>query len=533
MVITLVLAAVAVGTFMRLWFMFHQPLTSDEAIDGLMAHQILHGHFSAFYWGQAYGGVEPYVTALLYTVLGQSTWVLHLTPILLAALAAVLIWRVVRRLVPDQGTALLAGALLSVLLGGLRLEHDRGVGVPGRDDGLRARHVAVRAPPPRRRALARGRRRARRRRRAGLVVLPRVRLLPHPTRRSSWWRPCCRPAHGDAPAGMGGGSGRGRRVLRGGVGTVAVGERPKPPGARCAPRASRCRPGPRARAICRPSSTTPASSRSDSSAGSQGYWVFGNGHSTLTRGLMVLLGIAVTLAVVASLVACVLRDAKGRAFAAGVVVFPLLYAASPATWFWGDGRYAVFLVPLLVGTLAIGAGELSRLAHASGRGGWRRALPRDPRLALGTCVVLTMVLSLAGFHQLDSAGASSALRGWSDPDALGKDVAARLIAQGVRTGYADYWIAYKLDMLGGGPLQITVAGTDIDRSHPIDAAAKMGLRSAWLFVPPPGMRGGQRAIRLNALSRRSRRPGRAEVPGHPGLAPHRLSLGDGRARGRR
>ena len=79
----LVAACVVVGAALRAWCLFHHPITSDEAIAGLMAQQALHGHFSAFYWGQSYGGVEPYLIAFQYRVFG-------FTPSLLGGVATVL-----------------------------------------------------------------------------------------------------------------------------------------------------------------------------------------------------------------------------------------------------------------------------------------------------------------------------------------------------------------------------------------------------------------------------------------------------------
>ena len=75
-----------------------------------MAREILHGHFSAFYWGQNYGGAEPYVVAAMFALFGQSNFTLGLTPIVLDAIAAVLVWRIGRRLFGSRvgvGAALL------------------------------------------------------------------------------------------------------------------------------------------------------------------------------------------------------------------------------------------------------------------------------------------------------------------------------------------------------------------------------------------------------------------------------------------
>jgi 4-amino-4-deoxy-L-arabinose transferase-like glycosyltransferase len=74
-----------------------------------MAHEILHGHFSAFYWGQTYGGVEPYAVAAMFALFGQSSFTLGMTPIVLDAVAALLVWRTGRRLF---GSTVGAGAAL-------------------------------------------------------------------------------------------------------------------------------------------------------------------------------------------------------------------------------------------------------------------------------------------------------------------------------------------------------------------------------------------------------------------------------------
>ena len=97
-VVTVAIAVVA-GSLLRSWYLFHAPSTSDEAVVGLMANAILHGHFSAFYWGQAYGGAEPYAVAGMFALFGHSDLVLRLTPVLLFGGAALLTWRATLRLV--------------------------------------------------------------------------------------------------------------------------------------------------------------------------------------------------------------------------------------------------------------------------------------------------------------------------------------------------------------------------------------------------------------------------------------------------
>ncbi len=96
--IAAVAGVVLSGLFLRLWILGRMPFDSSTAVTGLMAREILHGHFSAFYWGQNYGGAEPYVVAVMFALFGESQLTLGLTPVLLDVVAAVLVWRIGRRL---------------------------------------------------------------------------------------------------------------------------------------------------------------------------------------------------------------------------------------------------------------------------------------------------------------------------------------------------------------------------------------------------------------------------------------------------
>lgn len=89
---------------------------SDEAIVGLMVRHALHGEVSTFYWGQPYGGSqEAILTVPLFAVFGASYTALRVVPIVLSAVAALLVWRVGRRTLPGTGPAL-AGVLMWVWL---------------------------------------------------------------------------------------------------------------------------------------------------------------------------------------------------------------------------------------------------------------------------------------------------------------------------------------------------------------------------------------------------------------------------------
>lgn len=111
--------AALVGVGLRVWIVTGHlgALDGDEAIVGSMAVHARHGHLVAFYWGQEYGGsAEPLLTALLFAIAGPSVIALKLVPAILSAVAAVLVWRVARRLV-DERTAQAAALLFWVAPG--------------------------------------------------------------------------------------------------------------------------------------------------------------------------------------------------------------------------------------------------------------------------------------------------------------------------------------------------------------------------------------------------------------------------------
>jgi hypothetical protein len=89
-------------------------LDGDEAVWGLMARHLLDGEFSVFFWGQGYGGTQEVIpTALLFALFGTSTFAMRVVPVVLTAVAAVLVWRIGRRTVGEPA-ARVAAVLLWV-----------------------------------------------------------------------------------------------------------------------------------------------------------------------------------------------------------------------------------------------------------------------------------------------------------------------------------------------------------------------------------------------------------------------------------
>jgi len=107
-----VLAAVVIGGAQRWWAAAHPvgTLTSDGAVIGLMALRLLqHGQLTAYMWGQSYGGsLEAVLTALVFAVARVGTSQLLAATALSSALCALALWRAGRRIAGDPAAKLAA-----------------------------------------------------------------------------------------------------------------------------------------------------------------------------------------------------------------------------------------------------------------------------------------------------------------------------------------------------------------------------------------------------------------------------------------
>jgi hypothetical protein len=99
------------GIVLRVWTYrseFGTP-NADEAVVGLMARHAVDGELTTFYWGQAYGGSqEVLLTAPVFLITGSGWLALRMIPILLGAVAAVVVWRVGRRTIGEPAAAVAA-----------------------------------------------------------------------------------------------------------------------------------------------------------------------------------------------------------------------------------------------------------------------------------------------------------------------------------------------------------------------------------------------------------------------------------------
>ncbi|HEY6425652.1 MAG TPA: hypothetical protein VIX84_00325, partial [Acidimicrobiales bacterium] len=153
------------------------------------------------------------------------------------------------------------------------------------------------------------------------------------------------------------------------------------------------------------------------------------------------------------------------------------------TWFWEDGRYIVFLGPLLA--LAVAAGLEDGVRRLAG------GRPLSPLgsasiavLAMSAVLAAGVVLSLFALAGDNATSVGSLASGWGNPNAPVARAVAILRGAGVRAGFADYWVAYKVDYLSGPGLTVATAPGDVDRQKSFDRTVDAAPRQAWIFVPP-------------------------------------------------
>lgn len=109
----MVVALAAAGIVLRAWIFSLEigAFDADEAVPGTMARHMLDGEFSAFYWGQGYGGSqEPLLAAGVFALTGSGVGALRSVTIALFAVGALLTWRVGVRTVGEPYARLGAGA---------------------------------------------------------------------------------------------------------------------------------------------------------------------------------------------------------------------------------------------------------------------------------------------------------------------------------------------------------------------------------------------------------------------------------------
>jgi hypothetical protein len=491
----LVALAGAYGVLIRLWLLAHLPLFGDEAVVGLMGRGILHGQFTAFYWGQRYGGAEPYVVAAVLGPFNDGPVGLNATAAILAAAAAVLVYGVLRAGAVTRRLAALGAAMVWVWPYAATWNSVREIGFRGATlcCGLLLILCALRVVH----------------RRAG----PGTRLLLGLAAGAGWWASPEIVYFGVPTA-----------VLLGASWDRLFG--PSPP--------SRRRWSPPWRvgpllltvtgAVIGALPWLYANIRSGFASlhlghrapAGFGYWdrvsIFFHNALPAQLGLRTVPGgawlggndlgqtlFAVVIVVLAVVLARVVWAARlGRVaaplIAAGVAVvaFPFLYAIFPTSWYWVDGRYGVYLPPLLV-LLAVWvlpgalAATLRRARHPLPAHARRRQPSLRAALALASVgVVAGTASTVAVAHEaaLVPTRPGAFFSGWSDPNRAARQVVRAMAAHHLDAAYGDYWTAYTLDFLAPRGVAISPSPLDPQRVPGLAHAVASNPNPAWLFFAP-------------------------------------------------
>jgi Dolichyl-phosphate-mannose-protein mannosyltransferase len=470
----LVIAAVA-GIAIRAWYLAHDHIDSDAAVAGLMAKNILSGHFRAFFWGQDYGGVEPYVIAIVFALFGQSALTLGLAPVILTIGTVIITYRIALRLVRDPMLAALAGAVVWVApeIGAWNSTIEYGFRSAALFFGVLSLLLSLHVLDGRRTYL-------------DFVALGLAVGL-------SWWA---------SPETV---------YLLVPSAAIVVGAILKDEAPRFAFWLSRLAALVVAFALgALPWLWSNLLRGFPSLHISQHYAVKSDyldhlriffveelplqlGLHRLQTGAPVISGtpgkavevIAYAL-VVALILLCLIRPGRAQVIGAATLAFPFLYAASPLAWFWNDGRYGVYL-PILLALTAVSALQtLQQMYRARAR---RHDMPVGNSFARWFASALcgaAIVLSSFAFLTMPSrygTSLSTYAKGWSSPDGDVANEVDALLHAGVRFGYANYWVAYVLDFVSHGQISVSPLLCPRVQYPPLYQDVHSSGQPAWLFVP--------------------------------------------------
>ncbi|HEY1445690.1 MAG TPA: hypothetical protein VGF51_12390 [Acidimicrobiales bacterium] len=485
--VVFVAAALAIlyGLVLRVWLLVELPIWGDEAIVGIMGRAIDGGHFTAFYPGQHYGGLEPYLVALGLKVGGGGEPALNGTPAVLCAVAAILVGALTFAATRSRPLSFAAtGAVWvwpfvviwqSVREGGFR--------EATLCCGLVAILCCVRVY----------------RRRAGpgtflllggalglgwwaspeiwYFALPCLVLL------LAWWWAASRSAAPRQTTQDMEPSRLGALALL--VGGGLVGSLP----------------------WLYANAHTGFASLKSSSFAANGGATYGDrlsvffhymlplqlGVRTLGSGEWVgggavgeLLYAVVLVLITAACVRAVWVAVGERttlvpaALATGVVAYPFLYAAAPGTAFWHDGRYGIYLPTIVVLLFATSLGTLRAKAPRANH--THSAVAQGALLLAAVGVIAALCLTVAGAR---TAGVpASFFTSWRQGDAPMEQAVQAMRQHHITAAYGDYWTAYDLDFLSGGSPAISPSPYDVVRSSGLAAEVASAKIPAWLFFAP-------------------------------------------------
>ncbi len=503
-VLGVVAAGAAVyGVLLHLWLLVHLPIWGDEAIVGLMARSIDDGHFTAFYWGQHYGGLEPYLVALGLKVGGGGEPAMNATPAVLAALAAVAVGGIVVAAGREKLVAIAAGCAAwvwpfvvvwqSVREGGFR-EATLCCGLVAVLCCIRAQRLRAGGWTFLSLGIALG---------LGWWASPEIAyfVVPCLVLLWGWWRRVSPSLSTDRtslapdlPRTLGRWSSL--ALIAGGVivGSVPWWYANAHTGfvslqSSALPNNGGVTYGTKLSVFFHDMLPLQLGLRTVNGGG----WI---GGTTLGVTLYVL-----ALVIIVGALACAamldVRDPVQRvplSIGLGVVAYPFLYAAAPGTGYWIDGRYGIYfpaLVVTLFATMPLQRHPFRRrTAKTMGPTGIAGA-GSEPTLTRRSHVVAALALAgatcltVVGAHDFGVPASASFFSGWRSGDAPMEQVLSAMRAHHIDDAYGDYWTAYDLDFLSGGrPVVSPNPLLDVSRSPALVATVAHSADPAWLFFAP-------------------------------------------------
>ncbi|MFZ0667108.1 MAG: glycosyltransferase family 39 protein, partial [Acidimicrobiales bacterium] len=452
-----------------------------------MSTSILHGHMSAFYWGQSYGGAESYVVAAVSVVLGKSAVAMSATAAILAALASVACYFCAKSLCGDRLVAVLAATAVWAWPEEAVWHSTTEFGFRGVTllCGLLCLAFALRIDA----------------RRESLLVVLGLGLAAG----VGWWS-SPEIVYFLVPAGL--------ILLFGKTGVARRSNRHTGLSARAVLALAAFLVGALPWLVANISSGFASLKASSTGVppSEQTSYLFRVGvffkHALpqqlglinpIRQGVVPLTGdgkwvlgthfgpvsyVVVLVLIVAMMLAGLAAGGVARLMVLGLIAFPFIYAIPLSTFFWEDGRYGPYLPVIVVVTTVAVVGELAPKRESS----FGRSEAQGPRAAIqwlgSLAVIVAVFFGALGLHQVFGTagfGPTKLASNWGNPeDALNATVDS-MTSHGITVAWSGYWIANVLDEVSDGRVQVGVVG--VVRQVSLQKAALNDPRAAWIFFP--------------------------------------------------
>lgn len=454
--VTTVSIVVAIGLGIRVHYSQIMPINSDQAVVGLMAVHIRHRDWPALYWGQYYGGVEPYIASVLGLVLGYGVVLIKATPIVLGAIASVVVFAVLR-LKFSTRTASIGAAITWIWPANSIWNSLRETGFRGAEAVLGLLFlfgIASLQIWPKRRWIWLGTAFT-----AGLAlwaspeflyfVLPAI-LATFPITKRLRLRFAFGTGVGVAFAFMLGAFPWIGATFHSHFKTIAETNSPSSPGNDYVHRLG-----------------VFASHIFPLAIGTQvpldGRWLFGPVISIAITTLVAL--VLVYFAIISFW-----RSSALGCFSSTLLLYPFIFSMFSNSSYWNDGRYATYL-PYLIAVVFIDGIATTRTASPA----WKRIQYAMLLATLGT--------SIYGLLILQPVWDPPAFMN-QNPNSIQANFVRSLTKNGLRDVYAQYWVAYVIDYLGKGTVIASQLGGD-QRYGPFDAEVQQAKNAAYIFGATP------------------------------------------------